>query len=41
MEPTGLSEGFEAAFQEGVQLYYREAVLSNGVISGDVQVYDF
>ena len=41
IEPTVLSEGFEAAFHDGVQLYYREVILRNGVISGDVQVYDF
>ena len=41
IEPTVLAEGFEAAFKDGAQLYYREVILRNGVISGDVQVYDF
>ena len=41
IEPTVLAEGFEAAFEDGVQLYYREVIERGGVVSGDVQVYDF
>jgi len=41
IEPTVLSHGFEAAFRDGVRLYYREVIQRNGVAAGTVQVYDF
>jgi len=41
LEATELSNGFSAAWQEGVRQYYREVIENDGMAKGLVHVYDF
>ena len=41
LEGTALSQGFDTAFKLGVMQYYQEIVEKNGVVSGNVHIYDF
>jgi hypothetical protein len=41
VETTVLDQGFENAFREGVEEYYREVVEHNGMTKGLVHIYDF
>jgi hypothetical protein len=41
IEVTALSNGFDAAFRMGVRQYYQEIVAKEGVVSGNVHIYDF
>jgi hypothetical protein len=41
VETTVLNQGFENAFREGVEQYYREVIERNGMTKGSVHIYDF
>jgi hypothetical protein len=41
VETASLADGFDAAFRDGVRQYYLEVIEKNGVVKGDVHVYDF
>ena len=41
LEATTLSNGFAAAWQEGVRQYYHEVIENDGMAKGWVHVYDF
>lgn len=41
IETTVLQSGFEVALKTGAQQYYREVVEKQGVVKGNVHIYDF
>lgn len=41
IETTLISQGFEVAHRAGVQLYYREVIEKQGIVKGNVHIYDF
>lgn len=41
IETTALPSGFEVALKSGAQQYYREVIEKQGVVKGNVHIYDF